>query len=639
LTREPEAHPGGVRPFPGLRSFTSEEAKFFFGREGQSDEILRRLETTRFVAVVGTSGCGKSSLVQAGLLPALRGGYAAGAGSEWQIADLHPGGDPLGNLACALNDSGATGSLNAVTLRSASAAVVRAVDQKRASGLLAADANVLILVDQFEELFRYEVRPESATADRDEKARFVALLREAARAQRIFVVLTLRAEFLGDCTQFRDLPEAINRGQYLVPRMTRLQRRAAIEGPVRMAGARISPHLVQRLLNDLGEDPDQLPVLQNALLRIWGAWVKEKEPEKEIQFEHYAAIGTTPEGTTTLKAALDRHAEAALEDVKKDLGPSGESLVKGIFLRLRDRDDTGRETRTPASLADLCNVTGADLDSVQNAVDCFRDDTAGRTFLTPFKSEKKKLVKTDKIDLTHESLLRCWTTLKDRWIPEEEESKRIYVDLVRRAEAEGASQNLLRGSLLERVSKWWEKRQPNAAWAVRYAPGFEVAKKYLFASRNRYWHEKLNSQFFAVLGILLAAVLLVALGYREKNKQTVVHLLHDVTSRQPAIVWPRTDRIEHLRAEKQLLADGRALGIQPAADPRFAAAAAVGVRGIEEVDAGVVGAVHQRECLRFGFSCAEECRRRADAAEIAAAKAKTRYTKPGRSQPPILHGW
>ncbi len=487
---EPAASVATIHPFPGLRSFTREEPHLFFGREGQSDEILRRLEHFGFVAVVGTSGCGKSSLVRAGLLPALLAGYAIRAGSNWQIADFHPGGDPLGNLARALNRSGITvgkgAALDAATLRSASAAVVEAVAQARQEGRLAADANVLLLIDQFEELFRYKAKTESHTADRDEKARFVALLVEAARvrAERIFVVLTLRAEFLGDCTQFRDLPEAINRSQYLVPRMTRLERRAAIEGPVRVAGAEIAPHLVQRLLNDLGEDPDQLPVLQNALLRIWGAWVASSNLEREIEFEDYQAVAKTAEGTTTLKAALDRHDEEALDEVVQRLGPAGESLVKGIFLRLRDRDDRGREARTPALVQDLCAVTGADLDAVRIAVDCFRDDTAGRTFLTPFKNQQDEVGPEDEIDITHESLLRCWTNLKDKWVPEEEESRRIYVDLARRAEAEGAEQNLLQGGLLERYLEWWRKRQPNAAWAARYHPGFAAAEKYLLASNK-----------------------------------------------------------------------------------------------------------------------------------------------------------
>src|SRR5258705_2694040 len=89
-------------PFPGLRPFETEEYGLFFGREGKSDALIERLQRSHFLAVVGTSGSGKSSLVRAGLLPALRGGMMAGAGSGWRIAILRPGNDPIGNLAAAL---------------------------------------------------------------------------------------------------------------------------------------------------------------------------------------------------------------------------------------------------------------------------------------------------------------------------------------------------------------------------------------------------------------------------------------------------------------------------------------------------------------------------------------------------------
>src|SRR5258705_36694 len=91
-----------TNPFPGLRPFETDEYGLFFGREGQSDALIERLQRSHFLAVVGTSGSGKSSLVRAGLLPALRGGMMAGAGSGWRIAIMRPGSDPIGNLAAAL---------------------------------------------------------------------------------------------------------------------------------------------------------------------------------------------------------------------------------------------------------------------------------------------------------------------------------------------------------------------------------------------------------------------------------------------------------------------------------------------------------------------------------------------------------
>ena len=147
------------------------------------------------------------------------------------------------------------------------------------------------MVDQFEELFRFG---EAAGAkSSDEAAAFVKLLIEAARqtAPRIYVVLTMRSDFIGDCARFRDLPEMVTQGLYLVPRMTRAQRREVIEGPVRVAGGAVTPRLVTRVLNDIGDDPDQLPILQHAMMRAWSHWLQRQDRDRPLDIKDYDAIG------------------------------------------------------------------------------------------------------------------------------------------------------------------------------------------------------------------------------------------------------------------------------------------------------------------------------------------------------------
>ncbi|HEX8189885.1 MAG TPA: ATP-binding protein, partial [Pyrinomonadaceae bacterium] len=277
--------PRATNPFPGLRPFESDEYRLFFGREGQSDALLERLERSHFLAVVGTSGSGKSSLVRAGLLPGLRGGMMAGAGAGWRVAVARPGHDPLGNLARALAEDGVLSSAGAGLRREEREAVVEAMLRGGSLGLVDAAASarlgghkLLVVIDQFEELFRF--RAARAVAADDEASAFVKLLLEAARQREVpvYVVLTMRSDFLGDCSQFQGLPEAINDGQYLIPRMTRDERRFAIVGPVRVARARMTEPLVNRLLNDVGDNPDQLPILQHALMRTWDEW-RRKRPE------------------------------------------------------------------------------------------------------------------------------------------------------------------------------------------------------------------------------------------------------------------------------------------------------------------------------------------------------------------------
>src|SRR3954468_11305949 len=173
-------------PFPGLRPFETDEYRLFFGREGQSDALLERLERSRFLAVVGTSGSGKSSLVRAGLLPALRGGMMAGAGAGWRVAVARPGHDPLGNLARSLAEEGVLASACVGFQQEEREAVIEAtlgggslglVDATRAARLGA--EKLLVVIDQFEELFRF--RAARTAAAEDEAFAFVKLLLEAAR--------------------------------------------------------------------------------------------------------------------------------------------------------------------------------------------------------------------------------------------------------------------------------------------------------------------------------------------------------------------------------------------------------------------------------------------------------------------------
>ena len=252
------AAPAIKSPYPGLRPFEAEESDLFFGREPQVDELLRRLGKSRFVAVIGSSGSGKSSLVRAGLVPALIGGYLTSAGSHWRIAVFRPGGDPIGALRDALHAASGGGEqddtsrgLMEITLRRSSLGLVEATRQAQ----MAEHENLLIIVDQFEELFRFQ-RARGLNEAIDEAAALVRLLLEAVRQADIpiHVLITMRSDFLGDCSQFRELPETINEGLYLVPRMTRDQFRQAIVGPAAVSGVTVTPRLVQQLLNDIGNE-------------------------------------------------------------------------------------------------------------------------------------------------------------------------------------------------------------------------------------------------------------------------------------------------------------------------------------------------------------------------------------------------
>jgi hypothetical protein len=292
-------------PFPGLRPFREDEEHLFFGRETQVDTTIDTLARTHFLAVVGTSGSGKSSLVNCGLRPALHRGLMARAGTVWRMTQFRPGHDPVRALARSLacDDAFYRGSDFGGDLTPADVIHARLGMSKLGlielykQARLDENENLLIVADQFEELFRYRDRdgfkfdrPDGATTD---ATAFVKLLLEVREQTQyaIYVVLTMRSDFLGDCVQFPGLPEAINAGQYLVPRLTRDERRAAISGPIRVGGADISPVLLTRLVNDVGDNPDQLSILQHALSRTWARW-QDEGGEGPLELVHYEAIGT-----------------------------------------------------------------------------------------------------------------------------------------------------------------------------------------------------------------------------------------------------------------------------------------------------------------------------------------------------------
>lgn len=459
-------------PFPGLRAFRMDEDYVFFGREQQTAELLKLLRRHRFIAVVGTSGSGKSSLVRAGLLPELHGGTMNEAGSRWEMAILRPGGEPIANLARALcdmrcsraDDPDAIPQLMA-TLRHSGMGLIEAVRQAK----IEAGTNTLVVVDQFEEIFRYH----QAGACHEETAEaFVNLLLEASSQTEcpVYVVLTMRSDYLGDCSQFRGLAEAVNRGEYLIPRLSRDQLRSAIEGPVRVGGGRISYRLVQQLLNDISRDQDQLPVLQHALMRTWSHWIAHRQGEEPMDLVHYQAVGE-------MGAALSRHADEIYSELDDD---RLRLIAERLFKALTERGADNRGIRHPNRFDSLCDIVAAEEHETGRVVDAFRKQ--GRTFLMP---ADQLVVKSDTvIDISHESLMRVWQRL-DRWVEEESQSARIYRRLAESAllHLEGKA-DLYHDPDLQIALTWREKEQPNAYWAARYHPGFVDAMAFLDASQK-----------------------------------------------------------------------------------------------------------------------------------------------------------
>jgi WD40 repeat protein len=473
----------GINPFPGLRPFGIEESHLFFGREGQSEEVLRNLAQNRFVAVIGASGSGKSSLMYCGLVPILHGGFITEAGSDWQMITTRPGNDPIGNLATSIARAGAQNKqdssekdiqITGAVLRRSSKGLIEALKQQVYNG----SSNILLMVDQFEELFRYKKSRRDAVTFNESEA-FVKLLVEVVRQSEVpvYTILTMRSDFIGECSQFQELTSLINDSNYLIPQMTRDDFKDAVTGPVAVGGATIDPNLVQQLLNDVGDNPDQLPILQHALMRTWEYWVLQKDLERPISISDYEAVGT-------MEKALSEHANEAFEE----LSPKEKGVCESMFKTLTEKGGDNIGIRQPTRLEVVAEIARAENEDVARVVEVFRK--SGRSFLTP--ASPIPLKEGSVIDISHESIMRIWDRLKI-WVEEEAQAVQMYSRL---SEASALFQagktGLWRPPDLQLALNWRKKQQPSLTWATRYNPAFERAIVFLETSEKEYIADEQN---------------------------------------------------------------------------------------------------------------------------------------------------
>jgi hypothetical protein len=625
-----------LNPFPGLRPFSQGEERLFFGREAQVDAMVDRLAATRFLTVVGTSGSGKSSLVNCGLLPALHRGLLVKAGSVWRVTSLRPGNRPIRALAEALarprvlaphemDESGFTaGELMESTLRMGKLGLVDAFEQAH----LDPRENLLVIVDQFEELFRYQAlataaQPGHPTRGLEDATAFVNLLLEAGAHPQlpIYVVLTMRSDFLGECAQFFGLPEAINRGQYLVPRMTREERRSAIAGPTAVGGAELDPVLLTRLVNDVGDNPDQLSILQHALNRTWDQWQKTGS-HGPLTLRHYESVGT-------MAHALNHHAQEAFEKLAE--GRERE-VAKALFQAITDKTADARGTRRPTRMDTLAGITGATAAELTSVIDVFRDPS--RSFLMP--PAGTPLTPETPIDISHESLMRVWDQLRT-WADEEAQSAQVYRRLAETAELHRSGHaGLLRPPDLQFAIDWRERQQPRAAWAQRYRAGFEEALGFLQESERAFDEEtraeaaRLRRQVRARrIRLFALPVILFLLGVAA----TMFYLYKQAGEerRDAAIARKNAEQQQLAAAEERRLSEELAAATRRAQAERDETALqyAAATRDAPAVRERVEQALVNKSLVYLHFADASQ---RAATERLRASLAKVSYSAPGTEQ-------
>jgi WD40 repeat protein/class 3 adenylate cyclase len=483
-------------PYKGLAAFEPEDADYFFGREALVAELTARLAGTRFLAVVGPSGSGKSSVVRAGLVPALWGDALPGS-QDWQTLVLTPGEHPLEELAIRISllRGIAPGSL-LQDLRSDPQALHLAVKQALADE--PDQVQLLLVVDQFEEVF-------ALCRNEAERRAFIDALLYAVEdeSSRTLVVPTIRADFYGHCADYPDLAARL-RDNVLVGPLGEEELRQAIERPAELVGLRLEPGLAETIIGDVADEPGALPLMSHALLETW-----ERRRGHTLTLSGYAASGG-------VAGAIAQTADT----MYGQLSPEEQAIVRGIFLRLTELGEEGtQDTRRRASPAELIRSP-----EEAPAVEAVLRTLAGARLITMGE---------DTVEVAHEALIREWPTLRE-WLEEDREGLRVHRHLTETAGEWGRLERdpgeLYRGARLATASEWAEAhgeelnplereflaasqelaRRQEAEREAQRQRELEAAQRVAEAERRRAEEQAQNSQRLRRRALLLAGVLAVA---------------------------------------------------------------------------------------------------------------------------------
>ena len=455
------------QPYPGLRPFSKEEWPIFFGRECMLDEVIDRLVGQSLFVVHGDSGCGKSSLIRAGVLPRLEQQFARG-GAGWATCTTTPGDAPLENLAAAIAGiTGADDEDHRHEIRRilnsgghGAAPLAQYISGRRRE-------HVCILIDQFEELFAH-----ARHHGRQQANILIALLIGLHKLAdlRLRVVLTMRSEFLGACAQYDGFAQAVNATQYLLPRMEGADLLRAIQDPATLYDGEIATDLAERLITEAGGTQDQLPLIQHALMQLYSA--RRLRPDKtwRLEMADYPAGG--------LRGLLSDHADKLVDGVK-DV-PQTARIVEEMFRALTEVNADHQAIRRPQTLEALIKVARATEGEVRKIVDAFRAE--GASLLRPYGNAPIALG--DPVDISHEALIRCWSKIADEkvgWLVREFEDGITWSSLIVQCESfEKDPGNVLSAATTEERRNWLSGR--NEEWAKRYGGGWSRVQKLIDAS-------------------------------------------------------------------------------------------------------------------------------------------------------------
>jgi WD40 repeat protein/serine/threonine protein kinase/DNA-binding winged helix-turn-helix (wHTH) protein len=411
-------------PYKGLRPFSEADAPDFSGRDALIEEMLTMVSLRRLVAVVGPSGSGKSSAVRAGLIPALRAGRTAGS-QDWLITDLYPGVDPFAELEVALLAVAVEQPDDLVNLlrnpKEAATAIARVAPP---------NAEVLIVIDQFEELF-------TATLNEDLRRRFLETLDRLATSPsgRVRILITMRADYLGRPLQYPSFGRLVRQGLISVTSPDEVELARAISLPAGRVGLELEEGLEPRIINDVLDQPGGLPLMEYALTELF-----HRRVENRLTIEAYEQSGG-------VLGSLGRRPE----QLYLELDSAEQAAAQQVLLRLVGVDETTEATRRRVQILEL-----RELDLERSALDRVLD-TFGSARLLTFDRDPD--TRAPMVELAHESLISRWERLR-LWIEKHREAlllrRRFAASLKEWIDSQEDPGYLLSGGRLQQFESWAE---------------------------------------------------------------------------------------------------------------------------------------------------------------------------------------
>ncbi|NJO61939.1 MAG: hypothetical protein HC836_27970 [Richelia sp. RM2_1_2] len=423
-------------PYKGLAYFNSEDAEYFYGRDQLTDELLEKVREHYFLAVMGASGSGKSSLIRAGLIYQLEQGEQISGSENWKIYIFQPGKNPLQSLAENLD-------IKVAELRSKGSQYLKKfIDQIDSS-------RVILVVDQLEEVFSLSKENEESHQEREQF--FECLLGALGKVNnnKLCLVLGIRADFFGKCAEqeYHGLARKIQQHLIAVTPMNKDELKQAIEKPAKQLGYTVEPRLVEKLIEDVENEPGSLPLLQYALQELW-----KQRNDKYLTVNAYNKLGDSK----GIKGILEKHANQVYDSLDKD----GKEIAQFIFIRLtRPGDGTG-ETRSKVSKEKLLKAKSYSQHQINQVIETL----AINNLITISEEILDNNQKAEVVNLSHEALIRHWSKLRG-WLYINRNNTKLKEDIEeaakrwksRRTDIEDAKDYLHRGEELKEAETFIDK--------------------------------------------------------------------------------------------------------------------------------------------------------------------------------------